>query len=112
MDKTDTIRVLKVEPEKPPEAVTLPDTPKALREVVGGPMEALCLERGVYLLCNEYGKCIGFPDNREIDGDTIAGTFLVVGEMGGVFCSLDEDAMVRYAARFALPLEQGMGPMM
>lgn len=111
MDKTETIRVLKVEPEKPPEAVTMPYTLEALRDSVGGYLEALCLERDVYLLCNEEGKCIGLPDNRTVNGDTIAGTFLVVGENYGAFCSLDEDMMARYAARFALPLEEGMDAM-
>ena len=111
MDKTAIIQVLKVEPEKPPEAAAMPCTLEALREAVGGYLEALCLERGVYLLCNEEGKCIGLPNNRTVNGDTIAGTFLVVGERSGVFCSLDGGAMARYAARFALPLEKGMDAM-
>lgn len=100
----ETIRVLKVEPGAVPEVVTIPNTLEAFQEAVGGYIEALGLDCGVCLVCNEEGKLMGLPANRRLGGDIIAGTFLVVGETDGEFCSLGDADMAYYAEQFAQPM--------
>ena len=89
----EQIRVLKVEPGKVPEEITMPNTLEALQAAVGGDIEAVGLDTDACLVCNELGKLTGLPTNRKVHGETIAGTFLIVGCADGEFCSLsDEDA--------------------
>ena len=40
--KEDSIQVLKIEPGKAPEAVTIPNTLKAMQQMVGGYIEVIC----------------------------------------------------------------------
>lgn len=100
----ETSIVLKVEPGAAPEIITIPNTLEAFQAAVGGYIEAVGLDCGICLLCNEEGKLIGLPANRQAGGDTIAGTFLVVGEADGDFCSLSDEDAARYAEQFARPL--------
>ena len=98
------IRVLKVEPGAAPEMITMPNTLEAFQTAVGGYIEAVGLDCGICLLCNEEGKLVGLPANRQVGGDTIAGTFLIVGEADGDFCSLSDEDAAHYAKQFAQPL--------
>lgn len=100
----EQIRVLKVEPGRPPEEVTIPNTLEALQSAVSGYIEALDLDSDAVLLCNEEGKLLGLPANRRVNGDTIAGTFLIVGSADGDFCSLSEEDMAYYDREFAQPM--------
>lgn len=99
----DCIRVLKVEPGSAPEAIAIPNTLEAFQAAVGGYIEAVALSSGAVLVCNEEGKLIGLPANRQIGGDTIAGTFLIVGEKDGDLCSLSETDTAYYAEQFSQP---------
>ncbi len=78
----DLIRVLKVEPGTAPEIVTMPNMLDAFQEAVGGYIETVGLDANAVLVCNEEGKLIGLPANRQVGGDIIAGTFLIVGRGG------------------------------
>ena len=53
--KENEITVLKVEPGKVPETVTIPNTLDAMQRVVGGFLEIIQLN-DVCLVCNEEGK--------------------------------------------------------
>ena len=53
--KEKEITVLKVEPGKSPETVTMPNTLDAMQKMVGGYIEVLPLS-DVCLVCNEDGK--------------------------------------------------------
>ena len=77
-----SIKCLKVEPNKLPEEVTIPNTLKAKQEIVGGDIEYAYIENdnSVVLICNEYGKLDGLTYNRDIGYDVIAGPFLIVGD--------------------------------
>lgn len=98
------IQVLKVEPGKAPESVSMPNTLKSLQAAVGGYIEAVGLDCGAMLICNEEGKLMGLPANRRLGDDVIAGTFLVVGEADGEFCSLSDADAALYAERFTQPM--------
>ncbi len=106
----ECIRALRVVPGRVPEAAVIPNTLESLQTEVGGYIEALGLDCGVCLICNEEGKLLGLPANRQVGGETIAGTFLIVGEADGEFCSLSDADAAHYAAEFAQPLPAHSGP--
>ena len=103
------IQVLKIVPGQAPETVTMPNTLDAFQAAVGGDIEAVGLDANAILVCNEAGKLIGLPANRELNGDIIAGTFLVVGAEEGEFCSLSDADAAHYAEKFAepIPVQEG-----
>ena len=95
------IKVLKVEPMKHPEEVTLNNTFRALQAAVGGLIEIINLEDDVYLLCNQEGKLIDLPGNRRVGDDIIAGTFYVCGsDEDGELGSLPAEKMNYYGKLF------------
>ena len=100
----ELIRVLKVEPGQAPEIVTMPNMLDAFQAAVGGYIETVGLDANATLVCNEEGKLTGLPANRQVAGDIIAGTFLVVGAEDGEFCSLSDVDAAHYAEQFAQPL--------
>ena len=63
--KENKLTVLKVEPGKAPEEVTIPNTLDAMQHVVGGYIEVVYLEDAC-LVCNEEGKLIGLEGNRRV----------------------------------------------
>lgn len=100
------IKVLKVEPMKHPEEVTLNNTLRALQAAVGGLIEIINLEDDVYLLCNEEGKLIDLLGNRRVGDDIIVGTFYICGgNEEGDLCSLPADKMNYYEKMFYEPEE-------
>ena len=101
--KSDAIQVLKVEPGKAPEAVTIPNTLKAMQQMVGGYIEVIPLD-DVCLVCNEEGKLMGLPGSRRLGDDIIAGTFFLAGDTpDGDFCSLTPEQIDRWSQHFAQP---------
>jgi len=104
------IKVLKVAPGQAPERITMPNTLEAFQEAVGGYIETVGLDANAVLVCNEEGKLSGLPANRQVGGDTIAGTFLIVGAEDGDFCSLSDGDAAHYAGRFAEPMPVQEGP--
>ena len=82
----------------------MPKTLDAFQAAVGGYIEAVTLDANAVLVCNEVGKLTGLPANRQVGGDTIAGTFLIVGAEDGAFCSLPDEDAAHYAEVFAQPM--------
>lgn len=105
----DMIQALRVKPGAAPEIITVPNKLESLHAAVGGYIEVLGLDCGVCLICNEEGKLLGLPANRQVGGDIIAGTFLIVGEADGEFCSLADSDAAHYAEKFARPLPSHSG---
>lgn len=97
----EQLRMLKFEPGKAPEEVTMPNTLEAFQTAVGGDIEAVGLDSGAVLICNEEGKLMGLSANRQVGGDTIARTFLIAGSADGEFCSLSDEDTARYGREFA-----------
>ena len=104
------MKVLRVEPDKPPKIVEMDGTLASLQAAVGGYIEAVYpWDDPVALICNDDGKFTGLAPNRAIydaDGeivDIIAGTFLVVGLTDDDFASLSDDLARKYTNLFATP---------
>ena len=104
------IQVLKIAPGQAPEIVNTPNTLDAFQEAVGGYIEAVELDANAVLVCNEEGKLTGPPANRQVGGDIIAGTFLIVGAEDGEFCSLSDADAAHYAKQFAQPMPSHSKP--
>lgn len=106
----EMIKALRIEPGSTPEMITLPNTLETLQSAVGGYIEALELDCGVCLVCNGERKLKGLPANRRLGDDVIAGTFLIVGEADGDFCSLSDADAAHYAERFVQPMPSPGNP--
>ena len=105
-----TIRVLIIEPEKAPYEAEIADTLVAMKQVVGGYIQAVYpYEESVALVCNDEGKMNGLPNNRALyDGkgeisDVIAGTFFVCGLDEENFTSLSPEHMAKFQEKFHHP---------
>lgn len=97
------ITVLKVEPGKAPEQVTIPNTLKAMQELVGGHIEVINYQ-GACLICNEDGKLLGLEPNRRIGQDVIVGTFFLANsDLEGQMFSLSEEDLSHFQQHFAQP---------
>lgn len=101
----DLLQVVYVEPNKPAYRAEIEHSMRGEQRAVGGHIEAVPLQDGVYIVCNEEGKLLGMEGNRKIEGSVIAGPFFVVGTEGEEFCSLTEDETEKYLARFSEPEE-------
>ena len=108
--KQKEIKVLMVAPGEHPREVVLKNDLDALQKAVSigcdyqGLIEAVGLEDGVCIICNEEGKLLGLEGNRRLGSDIIAGVFYVAGEdKRGNFTSLTQAQMEYYTKRFWLP---------
>ena len=92
------IRVLYVQPGKYPEEHTIPNTLRALQELVGGDIECCRPWRdSVCVICNDSGKIDGLPPNRLYGHtDFLAGSFVVCGNGGEDFISLTDRQVFLY----------------
>ncbi len=106
----EPITVLRVEPDKAPQKITIDSGLESLQREVDGWIEAVYpFEDPVAIVCNEEGKLDGLPMNRALrdeDGhiyDIIAGSFLVVGLTDDNFGSLTPDLMRKYSEKFRTP---------
>jgi hypothetical protein len=74
------LKVVYVEPGKPPYEAEILHTLEAQQKAVGGFIEPVYLEDDITLVGNEESKLIGMPGNRRLDsGSIIAGPFYLVG---------------------------------
>ena len=96
--KEKEITVLKVEPGKSPETVTMPNTLDAMQKMVGGYIEVIPLN-DVCLVCNEDVKLMGLEGNRRLGN-----AFFLAGDTrSGDLCSLTQDQLQRFGELFAKP---------
>lgn len=105
MSKEQKIRVLRVQPNLPPDVVYLDNELHALQAAVGGLIEIINLEAGTCLLLNEEGKLIGLEGNRRFGQDVLVGVFYIIGsdDSNGDLTSLPEDKISKYSKVFFFP---------
>lgn len=111
-DKTKTISVLLVQPNKYPKMIEIEDTLEAMQTVVGGDIEEyMPFEDEVAIICNEEGKVNGLPLNRAIYDsdkqmiDIMAGNFFICYApiSSEKFMSLPPDLAKKYSEKFRYP---------
>ena len=101
----DLLRIVYVEPGRPPFVSEVGRDLLSMQKAVHGPLEVLNNQDGTVLLCNDEGKLIGMDGNRHVGDDVIAGPFLLVGDNGESLRSLTDAEVERYMERFAQPEE-------
>jgi len=111
MKKEPVIKVLKVEPDKAPKLIEMPNELETMQEIVGGYIQVFPLADDVAIVCNEEGKMNGMELNRPIyyDGkivEIIAGTFFIAGDdlSIGEFVSLTDEQIEQYTKQFFHPV--------
>ena len=98
------LKVVYVEPGKPPYEAEILHTLEAQQKAVGGFIEPVYLEDDITLVGNGESKLIGMPGNRRLDsGSIIAGPFYLVGDAGDDFRSLTDEETQRMMKRFEQP---------
>lgn len=120
-EKSDTMTVLLVEPNKYPEVKEIGTDLESLQQAVGGNIEVTYpFEDNVGFVVNEEGKINGMPLNRAVrdeDGgvtDIVAGSFLVVGLTEDSFGSLTQEQIGKFEQEFHQPeafVKMGKGVM-
>lgn len=102
------IDILIVEPDRLPQTVSIPNTFKAIEEILGGGIQVGCfLPKRVFLISREDKT--GLIPNRRIPGSNeyINGTFILCGvpEEGSSFASLTKEQQKEFQKVFAVPLK-------
>lgn len=105
--KSDNLmRVVYVEPNKPPYVAEIEDTLAGKQKAVKGFIEPVYIEDDdTCLICNEEAKLIGMEGNRRIGDGTsiIAGPFFVCGLGEEDFRGLTDEEVTKYMDRFKEP---------
>lgn len=102
LEEKKEINVLNVAPNKEPQVAVIENTLVKTREIIGGNMEEVFISDDAVLICNEEGKLLGFPANRKVGSDIIAGTFLIAGNDGSEeYASLTDEQIEEYTQRFS-----------
>ncbi len=107
------MKVLVIEPHKPPYPLEIDGTLAAMKKLVGRTIQAVYpFEEPIALVCNDEGKLLGLPLNRalyhpETDKmyDIIAGTFFLCGAPPDAdsFTSLTNEQLEKYTQYFHTP---------
>lgn len=107
MKPDNLMRVVYVEPNKPPYMAEIEHTLEAEQKAVQGLIEVVYPHNGddVCFICNEEGKLIGMEGNRTIhDGNTIlAGPFFICGLTEDDFRGLTDEEVTKYMEVFKEP---------
>lgn len=99
------IRVLKIEPLKEPEVITIENSYQAFQKEVGGRLEQVALSDKVSIFMDAEGMMQEKPmGNRRINDDIIIGTVLLVGTSDCKIVSLSEDYIALYTRFFKEPV--------
>jgi len=107
------MKVLLIEPHKPPYPLEIDGTLAAMKKLVGGTIQAVYpFSDHVALICNDEGKLLGLPLNRALYHpetgelyDIIAGTFFLCGAPPDAdhFTSLTDSQLEKYMQYFYTP---------
>jgi len=105
----DKIKILKVEPGKPPCVKEIANDFKASQAEVEGDIECVGFGDGCVAVINAEGKLNGMQPNRRNGDDIICGPFFICGDSpDGDFISLTEQQIEEYTRRFG-EIEQFTG---
>ena len=102
----DTIKILKIEPNKRPEVAFVVNSLESFQTLVNGYIETVTLEDDAVMIVDMEGKLKNNPQgNRRFRNDIIAGTMLITGRDKEHLVSLSDDNIKKYREMFAEPEE-------
>ena len=97
----DKIKILKVEPGKPPCVKEIANDFKASQVEVEGDIECVGFGDGCVAVINAEGKLNGMQPNRRNGDDIICGPFFICGDSpDGDFISLTEQQIEKYQKKY------------
>ena len=101
----DLMRVLYVEPGKPPYEAEIRNELRSMQHAVcDGLIAPIFMDDGCVLVGNEESKLRGMQGNRHLDGGGIlAGPFFICGDAGEDFRSLTDEEINKYMEKYAEP---------
>lgn len=99
------MKILIVEPGHKPRPAEIDGTVEAMREIVGGKIQAMYPSEDIALVFNNDPDMPLPPQNRGVRNDIIRGVFFLCGapEDGNYFISLTDEQLRHYMEVFALP---------
>ena len=97
------LKIVYVEPNRPPFVSEVPDDLRSLQRAVGGRIEPISLGDNILLVGNKESKLMGLEGNRRIGSSIIAGPFFLVVENGEDFRSLTDAETRLCMERFSKP---------
>lgn len=97
---SDEITIIKIEPHKEPEVVTIKNDLQTFQSLVGGYIEGVSLSPTAYIFINEEGKLLGLEPNRRFNRDILVGTILIVGADHEDTVSLTPEQIKQYIEQF------------
>ncbi len=106
----DGLRVLMIEPGKPPVETRIVDKLETLQRAVSPDGSDSYIEitypfdDNAVILGNEEAKLIGMKGNRHVNGSVYAGQIYIVGDSGdGELCGLTDEQISKYLKLFSKP---------
>ena len=99
----DSVTVLKIEPLKEPEVITINNSLVELQTLVGGDTEVSALSPTACIVLNEHGIQLKLTPNRRIGREVLLGTILIVGAEGTEIVSLTPEQIQQYTEQFRVP---------
>ena len=96
------MRVIYKVPGQDPHQMIIPNDPKVMQSLVGGPIEVVTLKDETVAICNEHGKLLGLDRNIYIEAleDTLVGPVIFAGIDGEELT--DINPLVARFIRFSL----------
>jgi hypothetical protein len=87
-----------------PEQVTITNELAEFQRLVGGYIEAVHLQCGLLLICNEEGLLIGALPNRMVEGGIYHGDFFICRQEGAEFAGVQPGDLdrIRYSPRITV----------
>ena len=101
MKKKVKVKVVIVRVGKAPQVEEIDDTLKAFQRIVGGLIESVPNGYGVVLFCNEDGRFLNLPFNRQCLGDF----FFSQADKHGKSISLSDSEIEILCKAYSLPSE-------
>lgn len=84
------LKVIICPAEREPYAANVSDSLEALQKIVGGYIKTVTVFTDAVVICNEEGRLMGLPENRNFFLSGICGDCLICGVDGEEFASLSE----------------------
>ena len=107
------MKILKIDPEKKPEAMDIDNSLESMQALVGGMIQAVYpFNEPVALICNDEGKLLNLPMNRVLQHpetgtiyDVVCGTMFLYGAPANSdhFTDLSPEQIARYQAYYQTP---------
>lgn len=90
------MKVVVMKPDALPDVQDIPNTLKALQELVGGYIEVVTLGEDVAVVCNENGRLLGLPYCATLGDVQFVGDIAIVGVDGCDFTDVPfSDGLLR-----------------